>query len=97
MDKQRKMLLNSLVFVVENLKNPAALTEALKGLGARHVKYGALPDHYPLVDNSLLKTFEQYLGTDWTPEVKAAWVDAYGLITAVMLDGADYSEESVQL
>jgi hemoglobin-like flavoprotein len=97
MDKQRKMLLNSLVFVVENLKNPVVLADALKGLGARHVKYGALPDHYPLVGNSLLKTFEQYLGTDWTPEVKAAWVDAYGLITAVMLDGADYSEESVQL
>ncbi|MDX5436051.1 MAG: globin domain-containing protein [Pontibacter sp.] len=97
MAKQGDMLLTSLIFVVENLRKPGALTEALKGLGARHVKYGALPEHYPLVGSTLLKTFEQYLGSDWTPETKAAWVDAYGLITEVMLEGADYSKESVQL
>ncbi len=97
MAEQSNKLLASLVFVVENLKKPGALTEALKGLGARHVKYGALPEHYPLVGNSLLKTFEQYLGSDWTPETKQAWVNAYGLITEVMLDGADYSATDVQL
>jgi len=97
MNEQGKKLLTSLVFVVENLRNPDALSDALKGLGARHVKYGALPEHYPLVGNSLLKTFEQYLQGDWTPEVKGAWVNAYGLITEVMLDGADYAQDEVQL
>ncbi|MEB3267587.1 MAG: globin domain-containing protein, partial [Leptolyngbya sp.] len=97
MKEQGNKLLTSLVFVVENLRRPGELTDALKGLGARHVKYGALPEHYPLVGNTLLKTFEQYLGSDWTPPTQQAWVDAYGLITAVMLDGADYSAEQVQL
>lgn len=94
---QSKKLTASLVFVIENLKKPDALSDALKGLGARHVKYGALPEHYPLVGNTLLKTFEQYLGADWTPQTKSAWVDAYGVITEVMLEGADYAPESVQL
>ena len=94
---QSKKLTASLVFVVENLKKPDALTDALKGLGARHVKYGALPEHYPLVGNTLLKTFEQYLGKDWTAPTKQAWVDAYGVITEVMLEGADYTQEEVQL
>ncbi|TVP64880.1 MAG: flavohemoprotein [Leptolyngbya sp. LCM1.Bin17] len=94
---QSKKLLASLVFVVENLKQPEALSEALKGLGARHVQYGALPAHYPLVGNSLLKTFEQYLGDGWTPAVKQAWIDAYGVITEVMLEGADYSPTDVEL
>jgi len=97
MAKQEKMLLESLVFVVENLRQPEALTGALKGLGTRHVKYGALPEHYPLVGNSLLKTFEQYLGNDWTPETKEAWIEAYGLITHVMLEGADYDKADLQL
>jgi hemoglobin-like flavoprotein len=97
MKKQERMLLDSLVFVVQNLRNPGALSDALKGLGARHVKYGALPEHYPLVGNSLLKTFEQYLKEDWTPETKQAWVDAYGAVTELMLDGANYSKEEVQL
>ncbi|NER80166.1 MAG: hypothetical protein F6K42_11405, partial [Leptolyngbya sp. SIO1D8] len=77
MAEQIQKLLMSLVFVVENLRRPDALTGTLQGLGARHVKYGALPEHYPLVGNTLLKTFEQYLGADWTPDVKQAWVDAY--------------------
>ena len=97
MAEQKKKLLASLVLVVENLKNPDVLSGSLKGLGARHVKYGALPEHYPLVGNSLLMTFEQYLKEKWTPEVKQAWVDAYGAITEIMLDGADYSQAEVAL
>ncbi|MDJ1184482.1 globin family protein [Roseofilum casamattae] len=88
MKKQKGMLLQSLVFTVENLRNPEALSDKLKGLGTRHVKYGALPAHYPLVGGALLKTFEQYLGDQWTPEVKQAWIDAYQAIANLMLEGA---------
>ena len=97
MQAQKKKLLNSLVLVVENLRNPDVLGGALKGLGARHVKYGALPEHYPLVGGALLTTFEQYLQDKWTPQVKQAWVDAYGAISEIMLDGADYSEAEIAL
>jgi hemoglobin-like flavoprotein len=97
MPKQQQMLKGALVMVVDNLRKPEILSEALRGLGARHVKYGALPEHYPLVGSSLLKTLEQYAGSAWTPAVKAAWVGAYGGITELMLDGADYSKSEVQL
>ncbi|NET60018.1 MAG: hypothetical protein F6K47_28875 [Symploca sp. SIO2E6] len=97
MAKQKQMLLGALVMVVENLRKPEVLSESLQGLGARHVKYGALPEHYPLVGNSLLKTFEQYLGTNWTEEVKQAWINAYGAIAALMLEGAEYTPEEVEL
>ncbi|MEO0755640.1 MAG: globin family protein [Cyanobacteria bacterium J06648_16] len=97
MAKQGQMLKGSLVMVIENLRKPEVLSKSLKGLGARHVKYGALPEHYPLVGNSLLKTLEQYAGSAWTPDVKEAWVGAYGAITELMLEGADYSKQDIQL
>ena len=97
MDKQQQMLKGALVMTIENLRKPEALSKALKGLGARHVKYGALPEHYPLVGSSLLKALEQYAGSAWTPELKEAWVDAYGAITELMLDGADYTKQEIQL
>ncbi|MEL6496459.1 MAG: globin family protein [Cyanobacteria bacterium J06623_7] len=97
MASQKKMLLNSLVMVVENLRNPDALDKALRGLGARHVKYGALPEHYPLVGGALLTTFGQYLKEQWTSETKQAWTDAYGAISEIMLDGADYSQADIAL
>ena len=95
---QGEKLFASLVFVVDNLKQPEALDNALKGLGTRHVKYGVLPQHYPFVGASLLKTFEAALGaTDWTPEVQQAWADAYGAVTQLMLEGADYPPEILNL
>lgn len=97
MEKQGAKLLKSLVLVIDNLRKPDVLSDALKGLGARHVKYGALPEHYPLVGSTLLKTFEQYLGEAWTGDVQQAWVDAYGAITTIMLEGANYSEADIQL
>ncbi|MBE9041545.1 flavohemoprotein [Oscillatoriales cyanobacterium LEGE 11467] len=95
--EQQKKLIASLVLVVENLRKPDALESPLKGLGARHVQYGALPEHYPLVGNAILTTFEQYLGNDWTADVKQAWVEAYGAITEIMLSGADYDSKTVEL
>ncbi len=93
MPEQRKKLLDSLVLVIENVRTPDALVSPLRGLGARHVKYGALPEHYPWVGEALLKTFEFYLGSNWTADVKQAWVGAYQTITQIMLEGADYSED----
>jgi hemoglobin-like flavoprotein/uncharacterized protein YjbI with pentapeptide repeats len=92
MKNQEKKLLNSLVLVVENLRNPEALSPVLNALGGRHVGYGAIPKYYRPVGEALLLAFEQYLQEDWTPEVKKAWLDAYRAITALMLKGA--AEES---
>jgi hemoglobin-like flavoprotein len=97
LENQGKKLFASLVLVVDSLRRPEALSEALKGLGTRHVSYGALPEHYPLVGNTLLKTLEQFLGASWTPELKQAWADAYGAVTTLMLEGADYSSDVTQL
>ena len=97
MAKQKQQLKGAIVMVVDNLRNPDVLSSALKGLGARHVKYGALPEHYPLVGNSLLKALEQHAGSAWTADVKEAWVGAYGAITELMLDGADYTSQDIQL
>lgn len=88
MKSQGKKLLNSLVLVVENLRNPEALSPVLKALGGRHIGYGAIPKYYKPVGEALLMTFEQYLQENWTPEVKKAWLDAYRAITTLMLKGA---------
>jgi hemoglobin-like flavoprotein len=97
MDEQGDHLSNALKFVVANLRTSELLAETLKGLGTRHVKYGVLPQHYPLVGSSLLKTLAAITGDNWTPEVKQAWVDAYTAIASIMLEGADYPTEALKL
>lgn len=92
MEEQQQKLMMSLVLVIENLRNPNYLKIILKNLGERHVSYGAIEQHYPMVGAALLKTFESYLGVDWTLEVKQAWIDAYGVLVDLMLEGAKNSE-----
>ena len=92
MEEQQQKLMMSLVLVIENLRNPNYLKVILKNLGQRHMSYGAIEQHYPMVGAALLKTFESYLGADWTLEVKQAWIDAYGVLVDLMLEGAKNPE-----
>ena len=93
MEKQAKQLFKSLVLVIDNLQNPDVLSTSLKGLGTRHIKYGVLPEHYPMVGGALLKTLSTCLGTTWNSTTEEAWSEAYGAITQLMLSGAVYPPE----
>lgn len=85
---QRQKLVASLVFIVENLRNPDKLSEYLEDLGQRHVGYGAEEAHYPAVGQTLLLTLAEFAGDAWTPEAANAWKEAVGAIAKHMLAGA---------
>ena len=87
MKEQRKKLLGALALVIQNLRKPGVLTSALQGLAQRHVTYGVLPEHYPIVGAVLLETFSDVLGERWTPIYHDAWVAAYEAICTIMLQG----------
>jgi hemoglobin-like flavoprotein len=97
MEEQGKKLFASLELTIDSLRKPDVLTSTLKGLGTRHIKYGVLPKHYPMVGNSLLKSLESALGIGWTEEVKQAWSEAYTAVTKLMLDGADVEQSNVKV
>ena len=90
---KRKNYLGSLVLVVENLRNPEALDSALRGLGARHVKYGALPEHYPLSWRCFIDYFRTISPREMDDRMlnRLGWMPMVQLVE-IMLDGAEYSE-----
>lgn len=85
---QRQKLIASLVFIVENLRNPDKLTEYLENLGERYAAYGAEVGHYPAVGQTLLLTVAEFVGDAWTPEAANAWKEAVGAVAKHMLAGA---------
>ncbi len=86
MKAQGRMLLSAIGLVVRGLENPEAIMPAVKSMGERHNRYGALPEHYPVVGECLLWTLEQGLGDSFTPELKQAWAEAYELLSGLMID-----------
>jgi hemoglobin-like flavoprotein len=88
MEQQRQALLNMLVVLRESLRDLDDIVPDLQDLGARHVEYGALSEHYPVVGEVLIRTMAEIAGDAWKPEYTAAWQEAYGVVQDVMLQGA---------
>jgi hemoglobin-like flavoprotein len=87
--RQKAMLLAALVLVRKSLRDLDALIPKLYALGARHVAYGALPEHYPVVGEALIGAMAEVAGPAWTREYELAWTEAVGVVAGVMIEGAE--------
>jgi hemoglobin-like flavoprotein len=93
-DRQQKMLQDAIVAVVDHVEDASWLKETLTAMGAKHVDYGVTREMYDWVGDSLLTTLGEIAGSEWTPEVKKAWADAYSAISGLMLEGAARAAQS---
>jgi hemoglobin-like flavoprotein len=94
MERQKLALANGLAHIVEFLEDEDHLPDYLKKMGARHVPYGAKPEHFNWVGESLLATFEYFFDSQWTPELKQTWSDAFGVISGFMIDGMNNASKN---
>ncbi|MFG1378791.1 globin family protein [Xanthobacter autotrophicus] len=92
MTTQGQKLMATLGVVVAGLKDLPRIVPAAQNLARKHVGYGVKTEHYAVVGSALLWTLEQGLGEAFTPEVKTAWADAYGLLSSVMIAAAEAPE-----
>ena len=92
--KQKAMLLGALVLLRKSLRDLDAIAPKLRDMGARHVAYGAAPAHYPVVGEVLLASMAAVAGDAWNDEYETAWAKAYGVVAALMLEGATLAEEA---
>ncbi len=87
--KQKTMLLGTLVLLRKSLRDLEAIVPKLHELGARHVAYGAEPEHYPVVGEVLLASLAEIAGPAWTAEYEQAWGEALTIVAGAMLEGAE--------
>jgi hemoglobin-like flavoprotein len=88
MAEQGHKLMATLAVVVNGLTRLEAILPAASALARRHVDYGVRPDHYRPVGLALLWTLERSLGSQWTPDLAAAWTAAYTTLSDYMIDEA---------
>jgi hemoglobin-like flavoprotein len=87
--RQKTMLLGTLVLLRKSLRDLDAIVPKLRELGARHVAYGAEPAHYPVVGEVLIAAMAEIAGPAWTAEYEQAWGEAFGIVAGAMLEGAE--------
>jgi len=84
MTVQRKKFSNMLAEIVRAINDPDVLIREVAASGRRHVNYGVIDRDYDDVGAALVWAIGETLGPAFTPEVSAAWREAYALLAAVM-------------
>ena len=85
---QRQHLAATLAILVRNLPFLDVLDQPFMELGIQHVYFGASPEQYPVVRNSLLEALGEALGDRWTPQLRQDWTELLDHVVRVMLTGA---------
>ena len=93
MAAQRKNLMQTLTVVVKSIDKLEAIVPAVEALGRRHAGYGVEPAMFETVGQALIDTLAVGLGDAFTNETRNAWVDAYGILSSVMIGAME--QESI--
>jgi hemoglobin-like flavoprotein len=88
MQTQGRKLMQMIGLAVYGLNSPEVLIPTVQALGRRHVAYGVEAKDYETVGKALILTLEQGLGTDFTPQVREAWLATYQLLAQTMKQAA---------
>ena len=88
LEEQIQKLMSTIAVAVGSLHKLGEIVPVVEALGQRHAGYGVVDSHYDTVGAALLWTLEQGLGKEFTPEVKAAWAETYGILAATMKEAA---------
>jgi nitric oxide dioxygenase len=68
-----------------NIDNQAALAVVAERIAHKHAAVGIKPEHYPVVARHLLGAIKHVLGEAATPELLAAWDEAYWLLAGDLI------------
>ncbi len=80
MTAQRSKLAATLAWVVAHLDRQDVMLPAVRELGKRHVKYGARPEHYPLVRDTLVDAMAITAGKEWDAMLAEDWRQSIDLL-----------------
>ncbi|QHI95448.1 NO-inducible flavohemoprotein [Aristophania vespae] len=84
--EQPKALALAVLAYAKHIDHPGSLQGMLERIAEKHVGLNILPEHYPYVGKALLGAIEHVLGDAATPEVMAAWAEAYTFLADVLIN-----------
>ncbi len=82
---QQKALAGAICAYAANIDNLGALGPAVELIAQKHCSLGILPEHYPIVGKYLMMAIHDILGDAVTPEIDAAWKEAYQFLAQVCI------------
>jgi hemoglobin-like flavoprotein len=95
MRKHAIMLMSTVGSCIAGLRDFEAMIPTLVSVGKMHAKFGTrMREFFPPMGAALIATLRSALGEEFTPEVEAAWVDMYGVVTMHIYEGIGKAERA---
>ncbi len=88
LEAQKQRLMGMFNIAVRGLDKLDEMLPMLRELGKRHIEYKVLPEHYDTMGRALVLMVGDLLEGDSSPEIEAAWIEAYSRWSAAMKAGA---------
>lgn len=82
---QQRALAAAICAYAANIDNLEVLGGAVELIANKHASLLVKPEHYPIVGENLLASIREVLGEGATEEVIAAWAEAYGFLTDILV------------
>lgn len=82
---QPKALAQAVLAYARHIDDLGALSGAVERIAQKHVALNILPEHYPFVADALLAAIQDVLGEAATPEICAAWGEAYWFLAELLI------------
>ncbi len=83
---QQQSLAAAVFAYAANIDNAQALGPVVSRIVHKHASVGIRAEHYPIVGRHLLGAIKEVLGDAATPELIAAWAEAYGELADALID-----------
>jgi hemoglobin-like flavoprotein len=87
--KQKTMLLDTLVLLRKSLRDLDAVVPKLRELGARHSGLRRGGRALPGRRRGLIASMAEIAAEAWRPEYERAWGEAFAIVAAAMIEGAE--------
>lgn len=96
--QQPRALAGAVLAYAMHIDKLSALGPAVELIAHKHASLGIQAEHYPIVGSNLLGAIAELLGEAATPELLAAWGEAYGLLAQVFIarEGELYQEHQAR-
>lgn len=89
MESQQGKFVVMMSEIVHLAHDPDTFEETLRASGARHRGYGVVSRHYRTVGEAFLKALDEVTPGGLDDDARAAWAEAYTLMSHLMQCGAD--------
>ena len=89
MEAQYGKLVDMMNTIIARLEKIDELKGDIVAMAKRHKDYGVQTYHYSMVGVALLWTLQKGLDSEWTDEVRSAWVNCYAILSGTMITVAN--------